>query len=159
MKRVPFAEIDGTPYREWWRDRFAPDPDPLAALRFFRRGRNSVWVGSADVAGLASTRLDAVGLHLLRIGRRIWKPTSAAIVAFGDAAQTNFIELTRAEALAFLAGETLVPAHDDPRRVGLTRGFTAVRYGGVGLGCGEWHGEGVLHSLIPTSQRVAGLEV
>lgn len=159
MKRVPFAEIDGAPYRQWWRERFAPDPDPLAALCFYQRGRNNIWVGSAQVAGLASTRLDAVGLHLLRIGRRIWKPTSAAIVAFGDAARANCIELTRAEALSFLAGESLAPSEGDPRVEAMSRGFIAVRYGGVGLGCGEWHGSGVLYSLIPVNQRVDDLEM
>lgn len=159
MKRVPFAEIDGEPYRRWWRERFVPEDEVFTGLRFYQRGRNNVWVGSAEVEGLSCARLDAVGLHLLRVGRRIWKPTSAAIVAFGAAAGANFIELSREESRAFLAGEELAPAADDPRRDHLTRGFIAVRYGGVGLGCGEWHGRGVLGSLIPASRRTAGLDL
>lgn len=158
MKRVPFAEIDGTPYRDWWRERFAPEPDALDGLRFYRRGRNNIWVGTAEVDRLTSTRLDAVGLHLLRIGRRMWKPTSAAIVAFGAAARSNALELQRDEALAFLAGEELALPEADARRSALSRGFIAARYAGVGLGCGEWHERGVLVSLIPHSQRLPDMD-
>lgn len=159
MKRVPFAEIDGAPYRAWWDERFAPDADPFAALRFYQRGKNNVWVGNVDLAGLARTRLDAVGLHLLRIGRRMWKPTSTAIVAFGGGARRNLLEVRRDEAAAFLAGRDLEVAAEDPRRAGMTRGFIAVRYSGVALGCGEWHARGVLVSLIPRNQRVVGIDI
>jgi NOL1/NOP2/fmu family ribosome biogenesis protein len=159
MKRVPFAEIDGAPYRAWWIERFAPDADPFAALRFYRRGKNNVWVGNVDLAGLERTQLDAVGVHLLRIGRRMWKPTSTAIVAFGGGARRNLFEAGRDEAAAFLAGHDLEIAAEDPRRDGVTRGFIAVRYGGVALGCGEWHERGVLVSLIPRNQCVDGIDI
>jgi len=159
MRRVPFAELDGSPYRAWWQERFAPAGDPFAGLRFYRRGKNNVWVGNVDLTGLAHTRLDAVGLHLLRIGRRMWKPTSAAIVAFGGGARRNLLEVEREEAAAFLAGRDLEVADGDPRRGDMTRGFIAVRYAGVALGCGEWHERGVLVSLIPRNQRVDGIDI
>jgi NOL1/NOP2/fmu family ribosome biogenesis protein len=158
MKRVPFAEVDGAPYRAWWRRRFDPQADPFAGLRFYQRGRATIWVGSADIAGLESTRMDAVGLHLLRIGRRVWKPTSTAIVAFAADARRNVLEMSREEVTAFLAGDEIELPPDDGRRDGLTRGFIAARYAGVGLGCAEWHERGVLRSLIPKRQRVRGFD-
>ncbi|MCH7825694.1 MAG: hypothetical protein IH849_12910, partial [Acidobacteria bacterium] len=97
MTRVPFLEIDGSPYAKWWRDRFDPEDDPFAGMRFYQRGRAKIWVGTAAVAGLTSTHMDAVGIHLLRIGGRFWKPTSAAIVAFAGSARASVIELDRAE--------------------------------------------------------------
>ncbi|MGD8328763.1 MAG: hypothetical protein PVJ49_04955 [Acidobacteriota bacterium] len=159
MRRVPFAEIDGAPYRAWWEERFAPAGDPFFSLRFYQRGKNNVWVGNVDLAGLERTRLDAVGLHLLRIGRRMWKPTSTAIVAFGAGARRNLLELERGEAAEFLAGRDLGIGAEDARRDDMTRGFIAVRYAGVALGCGEWHERGVLVSLIPRNQRVEGIDI
>ena len=73
MTRVPFEEIDGAAYREWWSERFASRPDPLEGMRFYQRGKAAIWVGTADIIGLAETRMDAVGMHLLRVGRRMWR--------------------------------------------------------------------------------------
>ena len=158
-KRVPFVEIDGTPYADWWRERFAPQPDPLQTLRFYQRGRASIWVGTADIVGLEATYMDAVGIHLLRIGRRVWKPTSTAIRTFGHAATINAVDLDTEELRAFLAGSDLHLREDGARRRLLSRGFIAVRYRGVALGCGEWHERGVLASLIPGSQRISDLDL
>jgi len=159
MNRVPFTEIDGEPYVEWWRERFAPDADIFAGMRFYQRGRSSIWVGSADIEGLSSTRMDAVGLHLLRIGRRFWKPTSTAVMAFGGAATINVAELDRAELVAFLTGEELDIPADDARRDLLTRGFIVARYAGVPVGCAEWHDRGALVSLIPKGQRFSPIDL
>ena len=159
MKRVPFVEIDGEPYARWWCDRFDPPCDPLAGMRFYQRGRTTIWVGTADVAGLTSTRMDAVGIHLLRISRRYWKPTSSAIVAFAGSARASYIELNRDEVVGFLAGADLPLDEDDPRRDGLARGFLAARYLGVGVGCAEWHGRDALMSLIPKNKRIESLDL
>lgn len=159
MKHVPFGEIDGTPYAEWWNERFAPQSDIFADKRFYQRGRATIWVGTADITGLSDARLDAVGVHLLRIGRRIWKPTSAAIVAFGDLSCANVLELNRDEAVVFLAGGNIELPSDDPRCGKMTRGFITARYCGAALGCAEWHERGVVASLIPKSQRVSDIDL
>jgi len=159
MKRVSFDEIDGTPYAQWWRERFEPETDIFAGMRFYQRGRANIWVGTADITGLSATRMDAVGIHLLRISRRIWKPTSTAIVAFGHTARANALELDAGEARAFLAGADINMAPEDPRYEGLSRGFITARYAGVALGCAEWHQRGTLASLIPKSQRVSHIDL
>ncbi len=159
MTQVPFLEIDGVPYAEWWRDRFDPEDDPFAGMRFYQRGRAKIWVGTAVVTGLTSTNMDAVGVHLLRIGRRFWKPTSAAIVAFARSARASVIELDRDELLRFLAGRDIAVAEDDPRRETLVRGFLAARYHGVAVGCAEWHGGEIVTSLIPKNQRIMEIDL
>ena len=159
MKRVPFAEIDGRPYADWWCERFEPAVDPFERMRFYRRGKANIWVGTAQIEGLAATRMDAVGVHLLRVRRRMWKPTSAAIVTFGSAACANALDVRRPEARAFLARRDVVLPDDDPRGSALTHGFVAVRLSGVAIGCGEWHGRGVVTSLIPKSQAIDDIEL
>jgi NOL1/NOP2/fmu family ribosome biogenesis protein len=152
----PFLEIDGEPYAVWWGDRFAPPADPFSGMRFYRRGRAKIWVGTAAIEGLAGVRVDAVGIHLLRVGRRLWKPTSAAIIAFGGDATRNAIDLDRGDAASFLRGEPLLLGEDDERRAGVTAGFVAVRLEGVALGCGEWRRDTLL-SCVPKARQ--GLEI
>jgi NOL1/NOP2/fmu family ribosome biogenesis protein len=157
--RVPFVEIDGAPYADWWRDRFAPEPDPFDAMRFYQRGRANIWVGTADIVGLETTRMDAVGIHLLRVGRRIWKPTSTAIRTFGAAATINTVELQTHELRAFFTGSELELGPGNSRGEPLSRGFVAVCYRGAAVGCGEWHERGALVSLVPRSQRLADIDL
>ncbi len=159
MNRVPFLEIDGSLYAEWWRDRFDLERDPFAGMRFYQRGRAKIWVGTAEVAGLTGTRMDVVGIHMLRIGRRFWKPTSAAIVAFAGGARASVVELDRDEVVRFLAGQDVRLAEDDPRRATLPRGFLAARYHGVAVGCAEWHGREAVRSLIPKNRRIMEIDL
>ncbi len=159
MNRVPFREIDGSPYAEWWRDHFDPECDPFVGMRFYQRGRAKIWVGTAEIAGLTSTRMDVVGIHVLRIGRRFWKPTSAAIVAFAGSARASVIELDSDEVVGFLAGQDVPLAENDPRRATLPRGFLAAHYHGVAVGCAEWHGREAVRSLIPKNQRITDIDL
>lgn len=160
MKQVSFVAIDGSEYAAWWRERFSPPSDPFAEMSFYQRGRANIWVGTADIERLGSTRTDAVGIHLLRIGRHLWKPTSAAIVSFGTAASINAIDLERPEALCFLAGEAVVLKADDARRDRLSRGFVAVRFHGAAIGCGDWHAQrGAVESCIPKSRQTSDLDL
>lgn len=158
MARAPFVEIDGAEYLRWWRERFDSDPDPFEAIRFYQRGKANVWAGTAGIDSLNQARTDAVGLAMLRIGRRIWKPTSVAIIAFGSDSRNNVIDLDRDEARAFLAGASLALPEDDSRRALLTRGFIAVRYCEVAIGCGEWR-DGVLYSCLPKGRRVERIDM
>ena len=158
MQRLPFVEIDGAEHVSWWRERFAPDPEPFGGARFYRRGKANVWIGTAGIDSLERARTEAVGLVMLRIGRRLWKPTSAAIIAFGSDSRSNVIDLEPEDARSFLAGESIALPEADPRRALLTRGFIAVRYRGVAIGCGEWQ-QGVLHSCLPKGRRVKNIDV
>ena len=158
MQRVPFAEVDARPYFDWWRERFAPAPEPFAGLRCYQRGKSNIWIGAVDIGGLATTRTDAVGVPLLRVGRRMWKPTSVAIVTFGSDSQGNVLDVDRDEARAFLGGTPLELPADDPRWADVSPGFLVVRHAGVALGCGEWR-EAAILSCIPKSKRISEIDV
>ena len=158
MQRVPFAEVDARPYFDWWRERFAPEPEPFAGLRCYQRGKSNIWIGAVDIAGLATTRTDAVGVPLLRVGRRMWKPTSVAIVTFGSDSQGNVLDVDRDEARAFLDGTPLELPADDRRWADVSPGFLVVRHAGVALGCGEWR-EAAILSCIPKGKRISEIDV
>lgn len=158
MQRVPFVEVDVAPYLEWWRERFAPDPDPFEGLRCYQRGKSNIWIGAVDISRLATTRADAVGVPFLRVGRRMWKPTSAAIVAFGSDSRSNVLDIDRDETRAFLNGTPLEIPADDPRWAGVSPGFVLVRHVGVALGCGEWR-EAAILSCIPKGKRISEIDL
>ncbi len=158
MQRVPFAEVDARPYFDWWRDRFAPVPDPFTGLRCYQSGKSNIWIGAVDLSHLATTRTDAVGLPLLRVGRRMWKPTSVAIVAFGSDSRCNVLDVDGQETRAFLDGTPLEMPADDPRWAEVSPGFVVVRHAGVALGCGEWRESAIL-SCIPKGKRISEIDL
>lgn len=152
-----FIRIDGGPYIEWWGERFGLPTERFADLRFYQRGRSTVWAGVPDVDDLRGARVEAVGIPLLRLGARFWKPTSIAIITFASTAAHNVIDLDSQEVRRFLAGSESCLEEPDPRRGKLTTGFVAARHGGVALGCGEWH-HGTLYSCIPKGKRVVSID-
>jgi NOL1/NOP2/fmu family ribosome biogenesis protein len=157
--RVPFGEIDGSPYVEWWQQRFEPADSPFEGMCFYVRGKSRIWVGTADVESLVAAHTETVGLHLLRVSRRVWKPTSAAMVAFGSSARANVIDMSGDELVGFLAGKALRLDEADERRGLLSRGFVVARYNGVAVGCGEWHERDFVASRIAKNKRVSEIDL
>ena len=156
--RAPFVRIAGEPYVAWWRERFGLSDEAFHELSFYQRGKSTVWVATAGIDRLEATRAEAVGLPLLRIGSRYWKPTGVAIVALAQRASRNVVELETCEAQRFLAGEECSLAAGDSRHEGLEIGYVIVRYRGVPIGCGEWHPP-TLHSCVPKGKRLANVEL
>ena len=152
-----FIQLDGKPYIEWWGERFGLPTETFTDLCFYRRGRSTIWAGVPDVDDLAGARVEAVGIPLLRLGARFWKPTSIAIITFASMAARNVIDLDGHEVRRFLAGSEIYLEAADPRRGNLTTGFVASRLDGVALGCGEWH-HGTLYSCIPKGRRVVSID-
>ncbi len=152
-----FIRLDGRPFIEWWGERFGLSTETFTGLCFYQRGRSTVWVGVPDVDDLTGARVEAVGIPLLRLGARFWKPTSIAIITFASAAAHNVIDLDDHETRRFLAGSESCLEETDPRRGKLTTGFVVARLDGVAIGCGEWH-HGTLHSCIPKGKRVVSID-
>lgn len=152
-----FVRLDGGPYIEWWGDRFGLPAETFAGLCFYQRGRSTVWAGVPEVDGLTGARVEAVGIPLLRLGARFWKPTSIAIITFASEASTNVIDLDELEMRRFLAGSESCLEEEDPRRGKLTTGFVVARIHGVAIGCGEWH-HGTLYSCISKGKRVISID-
>ena len=152
-----FIRLDGQPYVEWWADRFGLPAETFTGLCFYQRGRSTVWAGVPDVDDLTGARVEAVGIPLLRLGARFWKPTSIAVITFASTAARNVIDLDDHETRRFLAGSESCLGETDPRRDNLTTGFVVARLDGVAIGCGEWH-HGTLYSCIPKGKRVVSID-
>ena len=152
-----FVRLDGQPYLEWWHERFGLPPEAFAGLGFYQRGRSTVWTGVPDVDNLTGARVDAVGIPLLRLGARFWKPTTIAIITLASAATRNVADLDDHEASRFLAGLENCLQEADPRCGKLTTGFVVARLGGVAIGCAEWH-HGTLYSCVPKGKRVVSID-
>jgi len=99
--------VEGRPTRtevlDWWEGRFGVDPAVFADHTFWERGSGKIWA----FAGEAPTpvEIEALGLVFLRTRREHWKPTLEAVQRFGGHATENVIDLSRAEAATFLAGD------------------------------------------------------
>jgi NOL1/NOP2/fmu family ribosome biogenesis protein len=145
--------VAGRPSRaavlEWWAERFAIDPEAFAEHTFWEKGSGKLWVLAGDAAD--PCEVEALGMTVLRTRQEHWKPTTDAVQRFGHLATENVIDLDRAEAERFAAGEDqaierwdgdwgyLIAAHE----VGGERAIL-----GVGL---YVHGE--LRSMIPKGRR------
>lgn len=147
-----FQRLEREPYVNWWTDRFGTPQDLFAECSMWQRGKTTVWVASFDVEPGAARPVDGVGLPLLRIGGRAWKPTSVGVMHFGLFATRNFVELDLSETEIFLAGETIDISPEDPRRGNSDRGFIVARYLGVPLGCAEWR-PAAIRSVLPKGRR------
>lgn len=151
-----FRRLEGDDYVDWWVERFALARQTFAGLGFWQRGKSTVWAATAEAGGLEDARVDAVGVPFLRVGSNFWKPTTVALRCFAARARRNVVDVDDGEAEAFLRGDAIELAGDDPRWSDVARGYLAVRYRGVPLGCGEWRGKDrLLLSCIPKGQRIA----
>lgn len=141
---VSVSPSDQQAILEYWSERFGVCPTTLEGFRFLVRGKN-VWA-IRDLAALeetlASLKVEAAGLPLMRKRRAAWKPTTAALLWLGNAVVKNVVDLNEASIDFFLRGETL----SGPFPV--EGGYVAVRYTGAMLGCGLY-GKAGLRSQLP----------
>ncbi|MFB6302610.1 MAG: hypothetical protein ABEH78_07100 [Haloferacaceae archaeon] len=146
--------VPGRPSREavldWWDERFGIGPETFADHSFWEKGNGKIWAVHAAVDHPAPSRIEALGMTVLRTRQEHWKPTTNAVQRFGDAATRNVIRLDADEAARFVAGQDgevawdgdwgyLIAAHE-------CGGGTAPL--GVGL---YLHGE--LRSTVPKGRR------
>jgi NOL1/NOP2/fmu family ribosome biogenesis protein len=156
--RLPATPADrvvpGRPSREavldWWEERFGIEPATFAEHSFWEKGNGKVWAVHAAVDHPDPSRIEALGMTVLRTRQEHWKPTTNAVQRFGAAATRNVIVLGADAAARFVAGRDqevawdgdwgyLIAAHDlAGDRVPL----------GVGL---YLHGE--LRSQVPKGRR------
>jgi len=147
-----FRRLQREPYVRWWTDRFGTPEGMFGDCSMWQRGKTTVWVAAPDVDPVAVHPVDGVGVPLLRVGGRAWKPTSIGLMHFGLHATRNVVELDLDEAACFLAGETVDLMPEDPRRRLPHRGFIVARSLGVPLGCAEWQ-TGAIRSVLPKGRR------
>jgi NOL1/NOP2/fmu family ribosome biogenesis protein len=128
-----------------WLERFGIPESAFDGYRFYRKAQ-SIWVVS-DV-DLPVLSYEALGMRMMDLKGRVWKPTTCALQIFGGLATKNVVHLNGDQARAFLAGGTQeIESATEP-------GYTVVFYMGEVLGCGLYS-RGRLISQVPKEMRSA----
>lgn len=148
----PEGDVADTPSRAsilaYWDERFGIDPVTFVDHTFWERGRGKIWVFWGNVPDPAD--LEGLGMTCLRTTGRDWKPSTNAIQRFGAAASRNVIELDRAAATHFVAGEDQVIPWDGDW--GYLIAATSIASMQVPLGVGQYI-DGELRSMVPKGRR------
>ncbi len=113
--------------------------------RFYRKAQ-SIWAISDE--DLPNLSYEALGLRIISLKDRPWKPTTCALQVFGRYATKNTINLDDSQAKAFLAGER------QPLEAQCEPGYVVVFYRGEVLGCGLYS-RSTLASQLPKERRIA----
>jgi NOL1/NOP2/fmu family ribosome biogenesis protein len=144
--------VEGRPTRtevlDWWEERFGVDPVVFEEHTFWEHGSGKIWAFAGDTP--SPIEIESLGLVFLRTRREHWKPTLEAVQRFGGHADKNVLDLSRAEAATFLAG------NDQERDWDGDWGYLIVTNEIAGerepLGVGLYvHGE--LRSQVPKGRR------
>lgn len=125
--------------------RFGIPGDAFEGCRFYRKAK-SIWVISDE--DLPNLSYEALGLRMISLKDRPWKPTTCALQIFGKYATKNVVYLNDCQAKAFLAGES------QPLEAECEPGYVVVFYRGDVLGCGLYS-RGALASQLPKERRIA----
>ena len=143
--RNVFEPLDRSLVTDLWLDRFGIPDAVFAGYRFFRKAQ-SVWVICDSC--LPRLSYEALGMRMMSLKDRPWKPTTAALQIFGKHATRNLIHLIEEQALVFLAGDSQAMIESD-----LVPGYVVVFYREEVLGCGLYS-HGRLVSQLPKERRM-----
>lgn len=169
--RNVFEPLSASEVAQPWQSRFGIPEDVFSGYQFFRKAK-SIWAISD--APLPRLSFESLGMRIMNIKDRPWKPTTCALQVFGKHATRNLVHLDEEQARLFLEGGTQVigpdmkldlapePASDsasyqafdlasDPVS-GPMPGYVVVFYRGEVLGCGLYS-HGKLISQIPKERR------
>jgi len=127
-----------------WESRFGISPQAFDAYQFFRKA-HSVWAISE--IPLPRLSYEALGMRIMNLKDRPWKPTTCALQMFGRQATKNTISLDWSRALVFLEGD-IQPVISDAEP-----GYVVVFYRKEVLGCGLYT-HGLLKSQLPKERRL-----
>lgn len=140
--------VDPSDIFELWRARFGLPDGVFSGYRFFRRAQ-SIWVLRDEK--LPRISYETLGLRMMSLKDRPWKPTTCALQVFGKYATRNTVHLDSVQASRFLAGESQhLPCDCEP-------GYVVVFYSGEVLGCGLYS-HGKLISQLPKERRMASCD-
>ncbi len=119
-----------------WQSRFGIPEEVFAGYSFYRKAQ-SVWVCSNAV--LPGLGYETIGLRMISLKDRPWKPTTSALRIFGKHATKNLVCLTLEQAKIFMAGGSQIIQTDKA----MDSGYVVVMYKDNILGCGLYsHGTG-----------------
>ena len=130
-------EIDPTLRLELLRGRFEIPPAALKTYRYVQRNADGLHVSDASHNPPPQLKLDTLGLPFLRINLRYPKLSTPAAMLWGHLAQRNYVDLNRAQLLAYLGRQavTLAPGQDE-HCTGY--GYVIIRHEGFSFGVGVY---------------------
>ncbi|NMC10742.1 MAG: hypothetical protein GYA39_07220 [Methanothrix sp.] len=126
-----------------WQSRFGIPEKAFAGYRFFRKAQ-SVWMISGSE--LPDLSYEALGMRIMNLKDRPWKPTTCALQILGKHATKNLVHLNDSQAMIFLEGKSL------PIESNLEPGYVVVLYREEVLGCGLYS-HGIVISQLPKERR------
>jgi NOL1/NOP2/fmu family ribosome biogenesis protein len=142
-----FEPLDSSYVADLWNSRFGIPESIFWGYLFFRKAQ-SVW--AVNESCLPRLSYEAIGMRIMNLKDRPWKPTTSALQVFGRHAAKNVIHLDQIDARIFLEGKTLIyESNSEP-------GYVVVFYRGEVLGCGLYS-HGKLVSQIPKERRMASI--
>lgn len=156
FERVPATpaerRVEGRPSREeilqWWDQRYAIGREGLAEFTFWEKGAGRIWALHHDLPG--PIRVESLGLPVLRTRQEHWKPTTDAVMRFGEWADRNVIVLEEHAAKRFLAGEDQDRDWDGDWGYLIVAHELAGSVAPIGVGLFTY---GTLQSMIPKGRR------
>ncbi len=147
-----FEPLDQGEVIDMWRSRFGTPDDAFEGYSFYQKAQ-SIWVCS-NVA-LPRLSYETIGLRMISLKDRPWKPTTCALQIFGRHSTKNALHLNLRQAKAFMAGEIQVVISNFKPNTELTPGYVVVFYNGEVLGCGLYAHDGRLISQLPKERRMS----
>ncbi|HWQ18936.1 MAG TPA: hypothetical protein VN455_04105 [Methanotrichaceae archaeon] len=140
FERIDRAEVIGA-----WQSRFGMPDEAFAGFAFYRRAQN-IWAFSdADLPRLS---YESIGIRMMSMKEKPWKPTTCALQVFGKHARRNIIVLDSEQARRFMLGESVdLEAESEA-------GFVIVVFQDQVLGCGLYS-KGRLVSQLPKERRIS----
>lgn len=145
-----FEPLSASEVALMWQSRFGIPEEVFSCYSFYRKAQ-SIWVCSN--AHLPELNYETIGIRMISLKDRPWKPTTSALRIFGKLATKNMIHLTLEQARIFMAGGTQMIQTDTE----MDSGYVAVMYGGIVLGCGLYsHDKGSrgMYSNGESSQEI-----
>ncbi|MDD1760193.1 MAG: hypothetical protein LUQ44_06250 [Methanothrix sp.] len=139
-----FEPLENSVVAELWNSRFGVATQAFDGFRFFRKS-HSVWVISDS--HIPKLSYETLGMRIMNLKDRPWKPTTCALQIFGRSATKNLIQLDEPSAKIFLTGGSQsIESVSEP-------GYVVVFYRGEVLGCGLYS-HGKLISQLPKERRM-----
>jgi len=143
-----FEPLERREVADLWHSRFGGPEDAFEGYRFYRKA-SSIWVISE--ADLPNLSYEALGMRMISLKDRPWKPTTCALQIFGRYATKNVVHISDEQARAFLAGESQAM---ETGCESCESGYVVVFYRGEVLGCGLYS-RGILASQLPKERRMS----
>ena len=107
--RNVFEPLSASEVAQPWQSRFGIPEDVFSGYQFFRKAK-SIWAISD--APLPRLSFESLGMRIMNIKDRPWKPTTCALQVFGKYATRNLVHLDEEQARLFLEGGTQVIGPD-----------------------------------------------